>query len=374
MSLSKLILSSFRSKDKQTAIMLWKNRLNWGWQGNELADAVEASRFNEGPAFHLINFGGARNAAIDDVGHLSVFRALGRHKVADHWVSMLKREGIPRPWLMDDSIAHVGHVEHQGFWEVLAEKLDTEGLNKHWSYVLDTAACAGNLVPFQVCPKETLVAQAQNMATWGTAPARGLVHPDVATWLVAEQLWDDNVLVRQVSHEHFPMDGSLQRFMGLTHGVQCESSYVQQLCVGVLQKYPLTTPNKIRFVAQAMMSFNPEDWEKFLEPVIKPHLEGIDLAVLKAVSGQSTFCQIPGEKELLDTLYKATQAAMYPFNEEHANTGMRNGPSQHEGLLLLMDVAPPRNRLELYYLGERAMRIERGVEPVAEVWQLPTLE
>lgn len=369
------ILSHFRSKNKQKAIEVWNNHLYWS--NNELAQAVDDNAMKKGAPFHLLNFGGSRKAAIDDVGHLSVFRALGRHKVADYWAPMLQRDGVSSAFRVRNQsgqqLAHWGHIEHDRFWQEAAKVFAGSNTN-YWPHVLGTAACAGNLVPFQTCPKNELVGQAQVMAHWGATPNQGLVHPDVALWLVHEGLWDQSIIEQQVSPSNFPLDGSLGRFMGLTHNVQCESRYVQELCTKVLKHYSLTKANTIRFVGQAMMSFNPEEWENFLEPVIVPYLDGIDLSVLKAVCGQSTFCRKPGEAELLNTLYKATQAAMFPYRAEYANTGMRQGPGQHEGLLLLMDVAPPCDRLELYFLGERAMRIERGVDPVVDTWPMPTLD
>lgn len=82
------ILSGFRTRAKQTAIEVWKARFIWG--DNDLVKANHASRVS------LVAMGGLRGVAVRDDGHLSIFRALNRREVADHWVAMMRDWGEQR--------------------------------------------------------------------------------------------------------------------------------------------------------------------------------------------------------------------------------------------------------------------------------------
>ena len=103
------ILSGSRTRAKQTAIEVWKARFLWG--DNDLVKANHASRVS------LVAMGGLRGVAVRDDGHLSIFRALNRREVADHWVAMMRDWGEQRlnQWGID-WVSRWGDIEHEGFW------------------------------------------------------------------------------------------------------------------------------------------------------------------------------------------------------------------------------------------------------------------
>ena len=141
----------------------------------------------------------------------------------------------------------------------------------------------------------------------------------------------------------------------------------------MLNSYGLTPEQRLRFVGHSMVCFGSEMWNK-LAPAFEGHLDGIELDVLQAVCGFSPFSRNPEELELLNTLYKGTQSVAFPFRQELANEGMRNSPAQHEGLLFLMELAPPADRIDLYHLGVRALNVQRGLVQKPEVFVLPSLD
>lgn len=362
------IFSSYRSKSKHTAIVVWNSR--FVWRDSDLREAMDNVRID------LVAMGGMRGVAVRDDGHLSIFRALNRTEVADHWVDMLEKEGAQRlnSWGIEWATSW-GNIEHTGFWDKARELLAREPGRKYiWKYPLAKASLAGNLVPFQACPRGILLDVLADRAT-GLRPQieDGVVHPDVLQWFVDEGLVDAQVLAEQITPENFPLDCSRKRFMGILDSMQCETGYVQSMCRGVLENYGLTYEQRLRFVGQAMVSFGSEMWSK-LAPAFEGHLDGIELNVLQAVCGFSPYSRDAQEMELFNTLYKGTQASMFRFRQDCANEGMRNGPGQHEGLLFLMELAPPADRIDLYHLGVRALNVQRGLVPAPDVLPLPSLE
>ena len=361
------ILNGFRTRAKQTAIEVWKARFIWG--DNDLVKANHASRVS------LVAMGGLRGVAVRDDGHLSIFRALNRREVADHWVAMMRDWGEQRlnQWGID-WVSRWGDIEHEGFWSEASALLSNWEREYAWEYALGQAALNGNLVAFRSCPKDTLVDIAVTPHSVLKGQLRdGVVHPDVMLWLVQEGFVDSALLAEQVTASNFRLDLSQQRFMGLLDNVQCETGYVQDLCKGVLNSYGLTPEQRLRFVGHSMVCFGSEMWNK-LAPAFEGHLDGIELDVLQAVCGFSPFSRNPEELELLNTLYKGTQSVAFPFRQELANEGMRNSPAQHEGLLFLMELAPPADRIDLYHLGVRALNVQRGLVQKPEVFVLPSLD
>lgn len=362
------IFTGFRSRSKQTAIEVWNSR--FVWQDKELAAARDAGRID------LIAMGSMRGVAVRDEGHLSIFRALNRHVVADHWVDMLEKEGAERlnSWGIEWA-TRWGNIEHEGFWDKAREILARgPGREYIWKYPLSKAGLAGNLVPFEACPRRILLDALADRTT-GLRPQieDGVVHPDVLHWYVGQGLVDKHALAQQVTPRNFPLDFAERRFMGILDSMQCEVGYVQRMCRRVLESYGLTFEQRLRFVGHSMVCFGSEMWPK-LAPAFQGHLDGIELDVLQAVCGFSPYSRDAQEMELFQTLYKGTQASMLRFRPDCANEGMRNGPAQHEGLLFLMELAPPADRIDLYHLGVRALHVQRGLVPAPEVLPLPGLD
>ena len=362
------IFGGFRSRSKQTAIEVWNSR--FVWLDRDLLAAKDTSRVD------LIAMGGMRGVSVRDDGHLSIFRALNRREIADHWVDMLEKEGDARlnSWGVEWT-SHWGQIEHEGFWAKAGELLSREPERDYiWKYPLSKAALAGNLVPFEACPRRILLDALADRTT-GLRPQidDGVVHPDVLLWFVDQGLVDARVVAEQVSPDNFPLDLSGKRFMGILDSMQCEVGYVQRMCRRVLESYGLTFEQRLRFVGHSMVCFGSEMWPK-LAPAFQGHLDGIELDVLQAVCGFSPYSRDAQEMELFRTLYKGTQASMLRFRQDFANEGMRNGPGQHEGLLFLMELAPPADRIDLYHLGVRALHVQRGFVPAPEVLPLPGLD
>lgn len=359
--------SAFRSAEKQEAIAVWNRGLVWD-------DAALKKVFADGQegkgAFGLVAAGGLYRG-VHDEGHLSVFRAFKRQEVAEHFVPLLeaKRAGHPGVTFYECW----GHIEHTGFWRAAGALLNqAEGLDV-WGYALDAAAYCGNLAPFVAGEPAVLQYRATNLsqlsqAGWKTK----MLHPDVAKWLVDKGFWTRADIAAQVNSRTCPMDGN--QFMGLPEYVACESEYVADMAESVLRDYGLSLDQTVRFVGQAMLSLGLDYWNDTLSKRIAPYIVGIEVDVLKAVCGQMVFVKDPDEQSLYNTLQKATQAPSLTFRAEHANSGMREGPCQHNGLLFLMDLDPPKDRAALYHLGAMALRVRRQQIKEPEVFALPKLE
>lgn len=365
------ISSAFRTAEKQEAITVWNRGLVWD---DALVKQAALDAETKKPMMSIVVPGGMSQRGLHDGGHLSLYRAFDRDKVAVHFSDMLENSGI------DQFTKHGtefykqwGHIENKSFWRAAGAYLNqTQGLDM-WGFAFDEAAYCGNVLPFQECDDTVLRYRAGNLSQRSTGGWKAkMLHPTAAKWLVNAGLWSRADMATQVNPKTCPMDGN--GFMGLPVGSVCESRYVVDMCEDVLRDYGLSLDQKVRFVGQALLSLGLNYWDEQLSVRLAPYTADIEIDALKAVCGCMVFVQDTGEQCLYNTLQRGTQAASLKFSAEHANTGMREGPYQHEGLLFLMDLNPPEDRAALYHLGAMALRVHRRQVQEPEVVVLPSLE
>jgi hypothetical protein len=367
------ITSDFRSAEKQEAITVWNRGLIW--DDAALKKIIDDSREKKASFDVVCIIVGLWRGANSD-GHLSLYRAFGRQNVAEHFVDMLQncKPGEPLRHGLK-FYERWAHIEHVGFWREAASYLNqVEGLNM-WGVALDAAAYCGNLVPLQLVEPQVLRYWATNLSQLSKAGQMArktyMVHPTVAKWFLNEGLWNQADIEAQVNSRTCPLEGN--GFMGMQENVVCESGYVADMCEMVLRDYNLSVEKTARFVGQALLSLGVDYWNDVLATRLAPYLGDIELDALKAVCGQLIFVNDPDEQSLYNTLQKATHAVR-GFSAEQAHFVMREGLCPHKGLLFLMDLDPPQDRVALYHLGAMALRIRRQKVKEPEVFSLPNLD
>ena len=335
------------SAAKKAAAEIWQNNMYWG--SGPLKKAVEEGRIGS-KVFEVVAAGGLTlglndakqlTLGLNDAKHLSLFRAFEHHQIADHFVELLEQDiQLGTVSLRESVYQRWGHIEHKAFWSTAARHLNQDDWLDCWAHVLDEAASSGNIVPFEVCLPSVL-------RDFFSIKSGRMVHPTVAKWLVNTGLWSQAYVELEVNPATCPIVGT--RFMGMQQRLACESGYVVDMCEDVMRDYALSNEQKVRFVGQAMLSLGAEYWTHALERRLAPYLDGIELGVLKAVCAVAVLSSNAEEQQLYDTLRQATQVTMLPFNPKCAHLLMREG--QHPGLLLIMDLEPPQDRVALYQLG-----------------------
>lgn len=151
--------------------------------------------------------------------------------------------------------------------------------------------------------------------------------------------------------------------------------YVAQTCRLMLSKYGLSLEQKIRVVVQATLAFDYDVWAEHIEPVCIDYLEGIDLDLVHALCDVRVMEDENQESSLHLTVRCATQTvgeAFDPTAQMDLDWISSEGGRVHEGLALLLNLTPPKDRIELYALAKTAQDIDLGF--VSQAQQLPLPE
>lgn len=348
-------------KDKRLAHDVWAR--GCVWPGTLLKDT-------EQPWIHGSD---VYIAGVFQLTHISAYRALGRDAMVAHWVPLLGRDAIRM--VHDDKhiLLQWAHIENRDFWNelrfVFTQPLQPiagmngwdggEGHRMHvyWQTTLEEAGRCGNLAPFDVAPQKMLLFYAH---------ARQSVHPEVGLWLLSKGLttWAE---LHALVDAAYTISGS-----GFgTHPVQrpVALDYTQNVVVMLLRDYQLSLNQKVGVVGQAVRAFGGETWNAHLAEVCAPFMEGIDIGIIGLLCHTE---ERNHAKEFDSTVWMSTQAPSNTFNPEKTERYRYNKPWPHMGLGLLLEYFPPKNRIELYFLAQRAQSAELGRTPV-EVFELPLM-
>ena len=335
-------------KLRQEADSVWENDCQW-----EVQDVDETG-------LPWLAAGGLIPQDEHAFDHASAFVRLGRNAAADHWVGrMAERVHNAMVDVPLELYERWAAMEHQGLWQELAPML----AHGAWETVLEAAGTCGNRIAFELCPRELCLKYVQG----GSIP-----HPKVALWLVGQGFMPKSELSSHVHKEAFSLDDYW--FMNCPQHEPLAPEFVADMCRLMLGEYGLSQEQKVRVVAQATLAFGYEAWEEHIEPVCRAYLEDVDLDLVHALC-DVRIMQEETESSLHLTLRCATQdrgEAFDPTAQMDLDWISSEGGRVHEGLALLLNLTPPKDRIELYALAKTAQDIDLGF--VSQAQQLPLPE
>lgn len=303
-----------------------------------------------------VGVGGIFAAGANTFEHMSAHRALGRMELIERWEDIVDSEDItPTPQL----VKRWAQMDCAPFWQALqvgvAQQRVRFNSDLFWTLALEDAGGAGNLAAFEVAPVRAL----HDYATW----EKHAPHPDVGLWLHAQGLVSMDFLRSQVVRDYCMADNSFGRCKDLE---PMAPEYVVNWCVRLLRDYGLSDAQKVGVVGQALRAFGPKVWGKHLAAVCEPFVEGLDMGLLK------TLCMRPQVNATpLDTMI----ARLAQYDNKSFNPNLLQPAQEGEDpmLRMLVELAPPQNRLDLYFLAFEAKRAQQPGSHAMESLELPTL-
>lgn len=338
-----LLERMFGNSHERQARRVWKNGCVWGTQ--KLSDTL----------IDWIGLRGLFKEGSNTFEHMSAHRALGRMAVIDQWESIVdEKRCTPGPQL----VKRWARMESAPLWNALqvgvAQNRVLFNSALFWSIALEEAGGVGNVAAFDVAPRRAL----NDYATWKEHKP----HPKVGLWLHAKGLASMEYLREQVTRDYCMADNSFGRCKELE---PMAPEYVADWCVCLLRDYGLSDAQKVGVVGQALRAFGAEVWNKHLAVVCEPFMDGADIGLLQAL------CEKGGESSVLgQTVARFAQNESKAFNPDFSQP-------PHEGedpmLRMLVQLAPPQNRLDLYFLACRAKQSQTLNQIPHESLELPAL-
>ena len=300
---------------------------------------------------------------------LASYRALSFSHVVDHWVPLVATEGWAiltqgRPYVLErlGPPKQWAHIEHPAFWREVVSLLKTNDKSGGYSKtMLQHAGWAGNLVPFEAMPLEKVEDYSLSGKT---------CHPRVALWLHSKGFWQKEHLFPSLGNwnDLFPFQG--EYFLQWNSRTAVPAEYVLDWIEPILEHYPLSQEQKVSLIGQAFLAFGADIWKKHFAKACAPHLEGIDLNLLRAVCGNTTEHSTPLEM----TVAALTQDVSLAFNPDTLVAQHLPNATMHQSFLLLREVQSPQNRAQLYTLADWTLKMESGLIAMSESIALPNLE
>ncbi len=311
--------------------------------------------------------------------HISGYKTLGRLELVKHWIPLLERDAIRMVHENKNMLRHWAHIEHPGFWKELsiyltsplqevpypARETGWDGSkefreNTYWSEVLDEAGKCGNLVPFEVAPARFLARYAQGEVE---------CHPRVGLWLCARGRRTMKQLHAHIEHA-YNISGDC--FGTMSHERPISLEYVVDWGEVLLRDCNLDLPQKVGVAGQALMAFGTDTWEKHLEPVFRPYIEGIDMQLLYLVCKAMPDNEVDVNATLDRTVWLATQHPRTSFDVQRIDSYRHGRPWPNTGLGVLLEYMAPQTRVDLYFLARRVREGELGIAR-SDMLDLPAL-
>ena len=361
-----------QERDVQLATLGWKRLgLHFRTQGYSPDDWISPPVESLHPSEHMLGPSESRALLHLNLHPLACYRALGLSHVVDHWVPLVAKEGWevlnqPLPYALK-RLAHPkqwGHIEHPAFWNEVASMLavnDTTGICTQ--ELLQHAGWAGNLVPFEALAPQHI----EQYSTSGQT-----CHPRVAQWLRTKGLWSQEQLLPSLGEwDHlFPMNGN--GFLQWGQHTPIPTAYILEWMEPLLAHFPLSLEQKTSLVGQAILAFGVDVWEKKLAPTCSPHLNEIDMNLVRAVCGAPS--KAPSSLE--ETLWSISQKLGNNSDptEHGSQLESRVLTRPHAGLLMLVDLQEPTSRAQLYRLAVMAKNIDSGLIAAPEAIALPSFD
>lgn len=354
--------NSKKSNDKRVALKAWRNKCRWDWTTAEQTDHkwVAAGGF--------VEYGNAR------FDHPSAHALLGRYDMVDHWLPMVAKEAVVKMYEELEIAERWARVDHLDFWKELGRVFEKEAGKETsletaftaaweapWATILKAGGECGSLAPFQVAPPDALAQYAQSVV---------MPHPRVGLWMVSKGLCTLEQLREGLNAKTLPMlNDSRLSFAGTRPGEPMSVEYAADWCQLFLKNYDLPIEAKVRLVGQTIYSLGYDAWKTHIEPVCAPYLADVELDLVYAACE----AQGPDESSLQRTVRLASQRI----------EDIRNGGSlvqddslqepPHDGVLMMLHLSTPQNRVDLYLLAYVALQIDKGVVHGVDTLELPAL-
>lgn len=294
--------------------------------------------------------------------HISANHYFDRDAVAQRWVPKLAGQAMDNMRDEEALLERWARIDCVPFWDALAKTMNAQlqrrsECDSSWNRVLLEAGEMGNRVVFQRAPSHSVEAYVQR---------NRLVHPNVGVWLVAQGFCTQDHLRAQVNEARFGLDND--GFAGCQRGEPMAPEFVAQWCRGMLGHYGLDVGQKARVVGQTMIAFGQKMWREHVEPNCAPYLGELDLDLLRSIFADATECR---HDSLEESLRMASRNPQRPYEPDQAVAIIAKTPNIHQPLLALLNLAPPQNRLDLYFAAHGIRQMERGFR--AESLELPQL-
>lgn len=361
-----------QERDLHLATTGWKRLgLHFRIEGYHANDWIAPPVESLHPSEHLTNPRETRALLHMNLHPLACYRALGLSHVVDHWVPLVAKEGWdvlnqPLPYALK-RLGHAkqwGHIEHPAFWKEVASMLatnDTTGICTQ--ELLQHAGWAGNLVPFEALAQEHIELYSKSGQT---------CHPRVAQWLHNEGLWNKEQLLPSLGPwEHlFPMNG--HHFLQWGERTPIPTAYVLEWMEPLLAHFPLSVEQKASLVGQAILAFGIEVWQAKLAPTCLPHLNDVDMNLVRAICGVLPHAAFSLEETAFSI--SLTLGQRFEPGQQDSPPSSRTRAHPHAGLLMLVDLQEPTSRAQLYRLAVMAQDIDKGLIQAPEAIALPSFD
>lgn len=311
-------------------------------------------------------FGEAERSRLD---HPAAHKVLGRHAIVDAWMPTLRQKAINTM----ENKAHIvdmwARIDHPPFWAELTRLFNEEEAKESsretpftaawrapWLRMLNGAGQCGNLGPFLGAPKHELVRYLSEM--------EGPPHPKIGLWLVQEGLYTMEQLRGGISPKTYPLEPKFQSFGGNVPGEPIAPEFATQWCALQLEHYGLSLEQKVNLVGHMLIHLGPDAWLEHIGPACAPYIRDINMPLLFSACG----IHVPGMHNPDDLLNKTvrllSQASLPKYN--HASVDLSSTPRYgqvDQSLLVMLNLAPPQNRAELYFL---ACQVDTARHAMAE--------
>ena len=338
-----LLENIFGDSLTRKARRVWKDGCQWNSQ------KLSATRLE------WVGVEGLFSAGTNTFEHMSAHRALGRMDIIDRWETIVDEERVVTG---PAQVQRWASMDSAPFWHALqvgvAQQRVVFNSELFWTLSLEEAGRMGNVEPFAVAPTRALHDYA--------ACKEHKPHPDVGLWLHAKGLASMEYLRDQVERDYSTKDPS---FGGCKALEPMAPDYVARWCVALLRDYGLSDVQKIGVVGQALRAFGATVWDKHLAPACAPFVKGMDIEVLKVLCHEGDHPSPLGQMVAC-----FTQHGSQKF---HPHRMLPSHEGEDPTLRMLVELAPPQNRIDLYFLACRAKQAqESGFNP-QETFELPAL-
>ena len=272
--------------------------------------------------------------------HISFFDDQGRGPIAEEWARKFKKPASVVRRIEKHGLAFTHEwirMPSLKLWEA-AGPFISQYYPHAWKNILELAATYGNIQPFIYCSKDALAQFVDRDPDHFYQD----VHPDIWTWLIGNGLFTENERQATINEQLYPL-----KHYAILQVITFPASlpWIIDMHVKILRDYDLNREQKIRVVGQAMHDFRlrePDMWPH-IEKACKPFLDDIDVESL----GVICLGEPSGINAFHEALYfKARELGGHASEEAPVCT--------HQGLNLLMELTPPKNKYELYILSEKA--------------------
>lgn len=313
--------------------------------------------------------------------HPASHRVLGRHAVVDTWLPKMNCRMVTDAMKRTNNAVELwSKIEHRALWEKLAvlfreeeakdsskETAFTAAWKAPWQRILMSAGACGNLEPFLVASRLELYKYHQSDK---------IPHPKVGLWLVEKGIFTLDKLRDSVTPAAYPMASTrCQNFGGNLPGEPMVPEFAAECCALQLEHYGLSLEQKIRFVGHMFLLFGKDAWLEHIEPRCAPYMEGINKPMLYAACGTFVHGVHNPDEYLYKTIRLLSQDAAHVYDPEMV-VDLSCKPRYGEvdkSIVLSLQLAPPQDRVELYFFGCQVERARQQMEAGLSTIELPEL-